>query len=175
MNKNLFNIENKIFSNINNTSLEILKEINQLKTNTKDELIIKSLEVIINKINYIITENNKNLESIKIQISSLNKTIDDLKINSTNNPINNKEIIFEDGKYIGQVLNGIPEGKGIYYYNHEPRKCDRYEGDFRNDKFEGKGIMYYNNGDREMGDYSNDDSVGKHITLKKMEELKLIL
>ena len=33
--------------------------------------------------------------------------------------------------------------------------------------------MYYNNGDREMGDYSNDESVGKHITLKKNGEIEI--
>ena len=32
--------------------------------------------------------------------------------------------------------------------------------------------MYYNNGDREIGDYSNDESVGKHIIIKKMEKLR---
>ena len=47
-------------------------------------------------------------------------------------------------KYIGQILNGVPEGKGIMYWNNG----DRYEGDWKNNEREGKGIMYYNNGDK---------------------------
>ena len=27
---------------------------------------------------------------------------------------NNQELNFEGGKYIGQVLNGLPDGKGIF-------------------------------------------------------------
>ena len=37
---------------------------------------------------------------------------------------------------------------------------------------EGKGIFYLNNGDRMMGDYSNDEPIGKHVTLTKNGEVK---
>lgn len=53
--------------------------------------------------------------------------------------INNQEINYVNGKYIGQVVNGLAEGKGIFYNNNG----DRYEGYFLNDKPEGKGIMYF--------------------------------
>ena len=55
-------------------------------------------------------------------------------------------------RYIGQVVNGLREGKGIYYWNNG----DRYEGEWKNGKMEGKGIYYYNNepwkGDRYEGE-----------------------
>ena len=83
---------------------------------------------------------------------------DELKFN--NNINNNKELIFNDGKYIGQVINDKAEGKGIFYgYNG-----DRYEGEFRNNKLDGKGIIYYaDNGDRYDGEWRNGKFEGKGI------------
>ena len=40
------------------------------------------------------------------------------------------------------------EGKGIFYFNNEPWKGDKYEGDWKNDKRTGKGIYYFNSGER---------------------------
>ena len=97
--------------------------------------------------------------------NKIDKNFNELKINNT---INNKELKHKDGRYVGQVVNGLREGKGIEYYNDG----NRYEGDFRNDKREGKGIYYYNNGDREMGDYYNDKEIGKHVMLTRNGEVK---
>ena len=57
-------------------------------------------------------------------------------IKKINNDINNnQEIKYDNGdRYVGQVLNGLKEGKGIMYYNNG----DRLEGNFKNDKVEGK-------------------------------------
>ena len=67
---------------------------------------------VINKINYIINENKKNLQLLRNDISSMcnqmNKRFDKLEINN----LNNQELKFSDGKYIGQVVNGLAEGKG---------------------------------------------------------------
>ena len=120
----------------------------------------------------------------------MNKRFDELKINNNNNTFNNKEIIGNNSRYIGQVVNGKPEGKGIIYYNDGGRyegdfrngkqegkgityfnNGDRYEGDFRNGNREGNGIYYYNNGDRAMGDYHNGLPIGRHAKLTKNEEI----
>ena len=66
----LFGLNNKIFSNNNNIMLEIIDELNQMKDNSQDNLIISKLSDIINKMNSIIDENKKNLESIRKDISS---------------------------------------------------------------------------------------------------------
>ena len=149
-----------------------------------DNIIIKRISDIINKINYIVNENKKNFQLIRNDITLLynqmNKRFDELKIN---NKINNQEIKYKDGRYIGEVVNGLAEGKGIFYgYNG-----NRYEGEWRNDnnnsimnkeikyddgkyvgqvvngKMEGKGIRYWNDGDRYEGDYKNDKKEGKGI------------
>ena len=54
MENNLFNLNNKIYSNNNNIMLEIIKELNQLRNYSQDNLIISKLGNIINKVNYII-------------------------------------------------------------------------------------------------------------------------
>ena len=76
----------------------------------KNNNIGKLFKYIIFKLNNIneITNELNNIKNIKIDI-------------------NNKEKIYEDGKYIGDFKNGLKEGKGIYYYNNG----DRYEGDYR--------------------------------------------
>ena len=136
MEQNMFNLNNKIYSNNNNLLLEIVNDINQVINNSKEDLSIKILGNVINKINYIINE-NKNLELLRNDISSLydklSKRFDKLEINN----INKQEIKFSDGKYIGQVVTGLAEGKGTWYGN----KGDRYEGEWRNNKKEGKGIF----------------------------------
>ena len=170
MDENLFNLNNKIYSNNNNILLEIVKDLNQIINYSKDNLIIKILGNVINKMNYIINENKKNIDLIRNDISSILKKFDELKINNT---INNQELKFPDGKYIGQVVNGITEGKGIWYGTKEPYIGDRYEGDWRNGKREGKGIYYYNNGNREMGDYYCGESIGRHVMLTKNGEVKV--
>ena len=59
-------------------------------------------------------------------------------------------------RYVGQVVNGLREGKGICYWENG----DRYEGDYRNDNKEGKGIYYFDNGDRYEGDFRNGKKEG---------------
>ena len=190
MENNLFNLNNKIYSNNNNIMLEIIKELNQLRNYSQDNLIISKLGNIINKINYIINENKKNLELIRNDISSLNQKFDKLNIN---NNIINKEIKYDNGRYVGQVVNGLKEGKGIFYWNdgdkyegdwrnnkiegkgiYYYKSGNRYEGDWRNDNREGKGIFYFPNGDRRMGDYSNETPIGIHALLTRNEEVKTV-
>ena len=119
--------------------------------------------------NNIINENKKNTELIRNDISKLyeqmNKQFKELKNCNilTNQEINynfdhNNESI-KRVKYIGQILNGVPEGKGIMYWNNG----DIYEGDWKNDKREGKGIMFKKNGDIYEGEWKNGLYEGKGI------------
>ena len=54
MKKNIFNLNNKIYSNNNNLMHEIINELNKTKNDIDDNLIIKRLGDIINKMNFII-------------------------------------------------------------------------------------------------------------------------
>ena len=168
------NLNNKIYSNNNNLLLGIVNDLQQIINNTHDNLIIKRIGNVINKMNFIINDNKKNTELIINHITSLenkmNKQFAQLNINSfNNNQLNNQVINYPNGdRYVGQIINGLREGKGTFYWNDG----DRYEGDYRNGKREGKGIYYYNNGDREMGDYLNGKSIGKHAMLTKNGEVK---
>ena len=179
MNQDTFSLNNKVYSNNNNLLFGIINDLQQVINNTNDNLIIKRIGDIITKMNFIINENRKNTQLIMDQIALLynqnaqmQNKLDQINKNFANlniNNINNQEIRYNDGsRYVGQVVNGLREGKGIYYYHNG----DRYEGDFRNDKREGKGIYYYHNGDREMGDYYNDKPIGKHVMLTKNGEVK---
>ena len=142
MEQNIFNLNNKIYSNNNNILLEIVNELRHLMNNTKDNLIIKALGNIINKMNYLFNENKKNLQSIRNGINELNKKFDNLNINTKNK----QELKQTNGIYIGEVVNGLAEGKGIWYGTKEPYIGDRYEVDWKNNKGEGKGIYYWNDG-----------------------------
>ena len=69
-------------------------------------LSISRLGNVINKLNFIINENKKNIQLIRNDISSmsnqLNKRFDELNIN---NNIINKEIKYKNGRYVGQIVN----------------------------------------------------------------------
>ena len=88
MEQNMFNLNNKIYSNNNNLLLEIINDLNQVINNSKEDLNIKILGNVINKINYIINENKKNLQLLRNDISSLydklSKRFDILEINIYN-------------------------------------------------------------------------------------------
>ena len=65
MEQNMFNLNNKIYSNNNNLLIEIINDLNQLINYYRDNLSIKILGNVINKINYIINENKKKFTIIK--------------------------------------------------------------------------------------------------------------
>ena len=128
--------------------------------------------------------------SQKIDFNSFNTNTPKYSTQITNNINNQQELIGVNGRYVGQVVNGLPEGKGIRYWNNGDRyegdyrngkkegkgiyyfnDGARYEGDFRNDNKEGKGIYYKNNGDRAMGDFYNDNQIGKHVMLTRNGEV----
>ena len=128
MEENIYNLNNEIYSYNNNILLEIIKDLQKIINDSKDNKIIKRLGDIIIKMNNIINENKKNTELIRKDISilydKLSKQLNDLKINNKNY----QEIKYNNdrgrNRYIGEVLNGVPEGKGTMYWNNG----DRYEG-----------------------------------------------
>ena len=188
-NSELFNLNNKIYHNNNNILSGIIDELNQIKNSLYDNIQIKRIGDIIIKMNFIVNENRKYFESLKNDIINLSNQINQMNQNLKNGNVinninNNQELKFPYGRYIGQVVNGKAEGKGIFYYDNGERyegdfrdnkregkgicygaEGDRYEGDFRDNKLEGKGIVYFANGDRVMGDYFNNKPIGKHAIL----------
>jgi len=175
MDKDTFTLNNQTYSNNNNILLGIINELQQISNSSHENLTIKRISDVIIKMNFIINENRKNMGLImnqftllQNQIQQLSQKIDFNSFNTntpkystqiTNNINNQQELIGENGRYVGQVVNGLPEGKGIRYWNDG----ERYEGDFRNGKREGKGIYYYNSGNRYEGEWRNDKKEGKGI------------
>jgi len=164
MDKDTFTLNNQTYSNNNNILLRIINELQQIINSSHENVTIKIISDVIIKMNFIINENKKNRELIMNQFTLLENQISLLNQKFDINNINNQQEIKRSiGRYVGQVVNGLPEGKGIdYLFNG-----DRYEGDFRNGKPEGKGIYYYNEepfkGDRYEGDYRNGKKEGKGV------------
>ena len=127
MEQNIFNLNNKIYSNNNNILLEIINDLNKLLNYTNDNLIIKILENSINKMNYIINENKKNVELIRNDISllynKLNKRLDKLEIN---NRIN-QEIKYNNGdRSMGDYSKDEPIGKHVMLTKNREVKIENY-------------------------------------------------
>ena len=59
MNQDMFNLNNKIYSNYNNLLLDIINELQQINTITKDNLVIKRIGDIIIKIYFFITKSTE--------------------------------------------------------------------------------------------------------------------
>ena len=142
--QNALALNNQTYANNNNILLGIINELQQIINYSKEDLTIKRISDIIIKINFFFNEYKKDHESImnqfalqQNQLASLQNQLNQLNQNLKINNINNQqELKLNIGRYVGQVINGLREGKGIEYYNNG----DRYEGDFRNDAKEGKGI-----------------------------------
>ena len=98
----------------------------------------KNTELIRNDISKFYNQMNKQFNKL---------TINKQEINYNNNGENKRK------KYIGKVLNGVPNGKGIMYWNDG----DRYEGEWKYDRADGKGIYYFPNGDRYEGKWRNGE------------------
>ena len=93
---------------------------------------LKNINIVLNTINEDI---NKNNEKLKKLLKENNEVLNG-NLNEITNTI--EQIKYDDGKYVGQIVNGKKEGKGIRFWDDG----DRYEGDWKNDKMEGKGIYY---------------------------------
>ena len=166
MEKDTFSFNNQIYTNNNNILSGIIIDLQQIIDSSHDNITIKRISDIITKMNFIINENKKNMELILNQFTELKDKLDQL--NKKLNINSHQEFKYDIGRYVGQVVNGIPEGKGIMYYN----SGNKYEGDFRNGKREGKGIYYYNDGDRYEGDFKNGKKEGKGIYYYNKESFK---
>ena len=157
MDKDTFTLNNQTYSNNNNILLGIINELQQISNSSNENITIKRISDVIIKMNFIINENKKTRELIMNQFALLQNKFDQLSKKFDINNINNQqELKYDNAKYVGQVINGLREGKGIEYFQHEPFKGDRYEGEFRNDIKEGKGIYYWNDGDKYEGEWKNE-------------------
>ena len=113
MEENIFNLNNKIYSN-NNILLSIINELQQIINDSKENLTTKRLSDIIIKMNNMINENKKNSELIRNDISKLynqkNKQINELKnINNddNNNNLYNKKIKYDFGPKIQNYIKEL--------------------------------------------------------------------
>ena len=165
------NIDEKVFSTINTTLQLIITDLQQTLNNTQENIVKEKLTDIIKRMNSLIEETKKNKELLINQIKSLKENLATKTIKRPDNFVDIKEIRMDDRKYIGQVINGIPEGKGVMYVDGG----DIYKGEFRNGKYEGKGIYYFNEndktrGNRYEGEFSNGQANGKGIYYKSNDD-----
>ncbi|MBA3721115.1 MAG: hypothetical protein H0W88_01770 [Parachlamydiaceae bacterium] len=65
-----------------------------------------------------------------------------------------------NGTYVGQVKDGLPDGKGVLTYNkNNARK--RYEGEFAMGELQGMGILIWKNGKRFKGKFEKSNYHGR--------------
>jgi uncharacterized protein (TIGR02145 family) len=74
-----------------------------------------------------------------------------------------EELKYDNGIYKGQVLNGLPNGKGRFTFS----TGEIYEGDFVNDIQQGKGKYLFRNGDIYSGEFFNDEISGKGVYISE--------
>ena len=112
---------NNIKDTINGIKLNI-DNIIKLSSNNNISIQLKNINFLLNALNEDINKNNNKLKNL-ISNEVLNN-----QLNEINNM--NKEIKYDEGKYIVKVVNDKKEGKGVFYGNNG----DRYEGDYKNGK-----------------------------------------
>ena len=146
-----------------------IKEIFDKMTNLMD-IYYKMNDDIIN--NYNLNKRHyhqlQNLIFLKKNNEKLLKELNDITYKdnisaifefASNNFYNDK-----GEKYIGEMKNGLKEGKGILYYEKDnDKKRKKYEGDFKNNEPDGKGILYWKHGDKYEGCLKKDKMEGKGV------------
>ena len=78
------------------------------------------------------------------------------------------EYYYDNGYYVGDLINGLRNGKGKYYFSNG----EIYEGDFVNNLKEGSGKYIYKDGDYYIGSWSKDLKNGKGKQFYKNGNLK---
>ena len=156
MKDELLKIEHKFDQNKTNILNEAIINLENIFNNINiqdKENINNKINIIISNIKNFISEYQNNTKEIKLYIENLIKDNYDMKkkLAELTNNNNIQEKVFQSktkpdikGKYIGQLKEGIREGRGTIYWENG----DKYEGEWKNDKNHGKGIYYYNAGDR---------------------------
>ena len=157
----MMDINNQIFSYNNNVLISVINELKELIQTLNDDIIIKRIGNIINIMNNAIKENKKNYEKIIELIQSMNKKLEALT-NKCNIKIGVKN--YPEGKYEGELVNNMREGKGkLYYINNEKYMGKIYIGEWKNDLRNGKGVETWNDGERFVGNFKNDKREGYGI------------
>ena len=173
-----FNLDNKDFINneFQNLIFKIKSLANDINQNNDKNANLSQLQNILNNIQYL---NKKVIEEINKQ----NSNDDAPPLVSNENKI--VTMMTEDGKYIGEVKKGKPNGREKLFYigsydgdlyegdfkDGEPdgkgkythKNGNIYDGDFVKDKAHGRGIFYCRNGDRYEGEFFKDAREGKGI------------
>ena len=72
------------------------------------------------------------------------------------------ELQLEEGKYIGDIVDGKPNGQGIMYYKDDSYGRIKYEGEWKNGVIIGYGVMTYIEG-RYEGTLTNGEPNGQGI------------
>ena len=126
----MMDINNQIFSNSNSVLISVTNELKELIQSLNDDIIIKRIGSIINIMNNAIKENKKNYEKIIELIQSMNKKLEALT-NKCNIKIGVKN--YPEGKYEGELVNNMREGKGkLYYIDNEEYKRKIFIGEWKN-------------------------------------------
>ncbi len=83
----------------------------------------------------------------------LDVTLNQGKVNPLTGAIE-MEIMLEEGRYVGEVLNDVPHGKGILYFlEGDSVNRKSYEGDWVNGIREGQGTMIWVSGEKYTGSW----------------------
>ena len=148
----------KIYTTNKDALLELITDLKEVLGGIKNERTFKKLESVIINMNQFINNYKKKIE---IEL----KALDDIQNKHFNNGSSNikqkkmTEESYENGKYIGEMVNGKREGKGTYFF----ADGDVYEGEWKDGKKEGKGTYYFKDGDIYEGYWKNSDFNGKGI------------
>ena len=112
------NLNEQIYVN-NNLLFEVINKLENIMKDTNDKLIIQRIKDIIIIMNKVINNCNQIRKDIQNLSNSMHQRFNNLELNIKTNNINinnNNQIrIYNNGRYVGQLINNKREGKGIFY------------------------------------------------------------
>ena len=134
------------------------KILQHLKNNSEILSYLKGTKRIINFVESIKTEmpkwkSTKSIKQLNLFESEDDKNVEDTQEKSEDDKNEVKTINIEnEGRYIGEIKNGLRHGKGKMIYSNG----NIYEGNWLNDLFDGKGnYLHKKYGQNTSGDWEN--------------------
>ena len=110
----IISINKNIKDTINGIKITI-ENIIKLSSNNNINIQLKMIKTLFDNMNEDINKSNTKLKAL-LQESKIENEFQNIKLNEINNSMDKQELNLPDGRYVGQVVNGKAEGKGIMYY-----------------------------------------------------------
>jgi hypothetical protein len=175
-------------ANLERFNYQVIHNLYELFKKEEDNFFNKKFQEI-NKYYLFIRQviSKSDIKGIRLKDQIIRNNTNNIKViqepKENNKKIKIQKYIFDDGEYTGEIIDGLPHGKGVFKYKngdeykgefkkgmkdgngYYKNKEGEYDGFWKNNKKDGQGKYTFKNGDLYMGEFKVDMFNGQGILL----------